>query len=162
MGGISVLILMGILSFMFFTFIAIFLAIIVYVVITYIFESITVMSISKNLQYKAPFTAWLPFYNKYLLCKIANSKVIGIILPILNILTMGIGIYCYVQSEFNPIIFMIFLICVLLGFILDIVISHKIYVNAINKYGDVLTVFSVLTLGFLRPVFLFIIRNYVR
>lgn len=66
MGGISVLFLMSILSFMFLTFIAMFLAIIIYVIMTYIFESISIMCISKNLQYKATFTAWIPFYNFFL------------------------------------------------------------------------------------------------
>ena len=159
MGGISVFILMAILSFMFFTFVAIFLAIVVYTAITYIFESIAVMSMSKNLGYKAIYTSWIPFYNKYLLGKIAENKVLGIILALLNIITTGIGIFCYVRNEFNPITFLLFLICVLIGFILDTIISHKIYIKAINKYGDILTIFSVLTLGLLRPIFLFIIRN---
>ena len=162
MGGISVLILMGILSFMFFTFVAIFLAIVVYTVITYIFESIAIMSMSKNLGYKAIYTSWIPFYNKYLLGKIAENKVLGGIAAISNIIITGVGIYCYIQNEFQPIIFLIFLTCVLIGFILDIVISHKIYVKAINKYGDILTIFSVLTLGLLRPIFLFIIRNKIK
>lgn len=162
MGGISVLLLMSILSFLFFIFIAIFLAIIVYVIITYIFESISIMCMSKNLQYKAPFTAWIPFYNKYLLSKIAGSKMLGLILALFNIGTVCTGLYCYFQTEFNYIVFIMFLICILVGFIIDIVVSHKIYINVTQKYGDILTVLSVLTLGILRPIFLFIIRNKVK
>lgn len=162
MGGISVLILMGILSFIFFAFIAIFLAIIVYVIIAYIFESISIMCMCKNLQYKATFTAWIPFYNKYLLGKIVGNKVLGLILALLNIATVLFGIYCYAQTEFIPVTFITFLVCAVLGFILDIVISHKIYKNVTNRYGDILTVLSVLTLGLLRPIFLFIIRNKVK
>lgn len=162
MGGISVLFLMSILSFMFFTFIAIFLAIIIYVIMTYIFESISIMCISKKLQYKATFTAWIPFYNKYLLSKIAGSKVLGLILALFNIGTVCTGLHCYFQAEFNYIVFIIFLICIFVGFILDIVVSHKIYKNVTPKYGDILTVLSVLTFGILRPIFLFIIRNNVK
>lgn len=161
MGGISVLFLMSILSFMFFTFIAIFLAIIVYVIITYIFESISIMNMSKNLQYKATFAAWIPFYNKYLLSKIAGSKILGLILTLFNIGTVCIGLYCYFQNEFNYIVFIMFLICIFVGFILDIVVSHKIYINVTPKYGDILTVLSVLTFGILRHIFLFIIRNKI-
>lgn len=54
-----------------------------------------------------------------------------------------------------------FLICIFVGFILDIVVSHKIYINVTPKYGDILTVLSVLTFGILRPIFLFIIRNKI-
>lgn len=162
MGGISVLFLMSILSFMFLTFIAMFLAIIIYVIMNYIFESISIMCMSKNLQYKATITAWIPFYNKYLLSRIAGSKVLGLILALFNIGTVFTGLYCYFQTEFNYIFFIMFLICIFVSFILDIVVSHKIYKNVTPKYGDILTVLSVISLGILRPIFLFIIRNKVK
>ena len=44
-------------------------------------------------------------------------------------------------------------------FILDTLIAHRIYKSRAGKYGDVLTVFTVLSLGLLRPVFLFAVRN---
>lgn len=78
-----------------------------------------------------------------------------------NIGTVCIGLYCYFQNEFNYIVFIMFLICIFVGFILDIVVSHKIYINVTPKYGDILTVLSVLTFGILRPIFLFIIRNKI-
>lgn len=162
MGGISVLFLMSILSFMFFTFIAIFLAIIFYVIVTYIFESISIMGMSKNLEYRATFTAWIPFYNKYLLSKIAGSKKLGVILALFNIGTVGTGLYCYFQTEFNYIVFIMFLVCIFVGFILDIIVSHKIYMKGTKKYGDILTVLNVVSFGILRPIFLFVIRNKVK
>lgn len=162
MGGISVLFLMSILSFMFFTFIAIFLAIIFYVIVTYIFESISIMGMSKNLEYRATFTAWIPFYNKYLLSKIAGSKKLGVILALFNIGTVGTGLYCYFQTEFNYIVFIMFLVCIFVGFILDIIVSHKIYMKVTKKYGDILTVLSVVSFGILRPIILFVIRNKVK
>ena len=162
MGGISVFILMTIFSFVLFIFIAIFIAIIIYEVITYIFESMAIMQMSKNLKYKVPFTEWIPFYNKYLLGKIVGNKILGIIVAVLNGITAVSGTYCYIQTQPNPAIFIIFLLCVLIGFILDIIISHKIYKNATNKYGDIYTILSILTLGILRPIFLFIVRNKVK
>ena len=162
MGGISILILMSILSFMFFAFVAIFLLIIIYSLIAYIFESISIMRMAQNLKYKMPFVAWVPFYNKYILGKLTGNKILGTIVGLLNIVTVGIGIYCYIQIEINPIMFGIFLICVLVGFILDSVISHKIYINVSKKFGDILTILSVITLGTLRPIFLFVIRNKVQ
>ena len=110
MGGISVILLMGILSAIFYIFLAIFLLIIIYQIMTYIFESIAIMEMSKNLEYKAVGTAWIPFYNKYLLGKIAGHKILGIIVAVLNGITAVSGTYCYIQTQPNPAIFVIFLV----------------------------------------------------
>ena len=80
MGGLSVIILMNILLFLYIFFITIFVAIILYIVISYTFEGISIMCLSKNMGYKNTFTAWIPFYNKYLLGSIAGNKIMGIIL----------------------------------------------------------------------------------
>lgn len=158
MGGISVILLMGILSVMLFIFIIIF----IYQVITYVFESIAIMEMGRNLQYKAVGTAWIPFYNKYLLGKIGQHKVLGAILAILNVAIVVTGIGSYMQSDLNAILFGMFLLCTFASFILDSIIAHKIYVKASGKYGDILTVLGVLTLGFLRPIFLFVMRRKVK
>lgn len=55
--------------------------------------------------------------------------------------------------------FIILLILIVLSFVIDIIISHKIYKNVTSKYADILTVVNVLTLGLTRPIILFIIRN---
>ena len=47
---------------------AFFLAVILlflYLLLNYIFESISIMNISKNLKYNNKLFAWIPFYNKY-------------------------------------------------------------------------------------------------
>ena len=49
--------------------------------------------------------------------------------------------------------------CVLLSFIMNIYISHQIIKKVYPKYGDWITVFNVLTLGFFRPISLFLVRN---
>lgn len=157
MGGISVLVLMSILSFIF----AIILVLLVYQVMVYFFESISIMCMCKNLKYNAPITAWIPFYNKYLLGKISGSKSLGIILASLNFLMVGSLILSYSKNLNSGVFSIIFLICALVGFLFDIIVAHKIYDKAEIKYGDLLTVFSVLTVGILRPIFLFMIRNKV-
>ncbi len=157
MGGISVLFLMSIFSFILFAHIAI----IIYEIAVYIFESVSIMCMCKNLKYKAPIIAWLPFYNKYLLGKIAGSKSLGIILSSLNFLMVGSLILSYSKNLNSGVFSIIFLICALVGFLFDIIVAHKIYDKAEIKYGDLLTVFSVLTVGILRPIFLFMIRNKV-
>lgn len=55
--------------------------------------------------------------------------------------------------------FILLLMALLAVFILDTLIAHRIYKSRAGKYGDVLTVFTVLSLGLLRPVFLFAVRN---
>lgn len=159
MGGISVLVLLGIMSSLVYLFIAMFLVIVIYIIITYVFESMALKRMSINLQYKNSFTAWIPFYNKFLLGKIAENKKLGIILAIVDLMTACSGIYCYNQNEYIIQGFIIFLICILISFILNTILSNKIYKKAINKYSDILTVFSILSLGSLRPIFLFLVRN---
>lgn len=161
MGGISVLFLMSILSFIFAMFLAIFLAIIIYKIAVYFFESVSIMCMCKNLKYKAPFAAWIPFYNKYLLGKIAGNKVLGTILALLNGLIVCSLIGSYTQTQYSTVTFVIFLICSLVSFLFDIIIAHKIYTKSKIKYSDLLTVFSVISIGILRPIFLFMIRNKI-
>ena len=52
MGGLSVIVLMNILLFLYIFFITIFVAIILYIVISYTFEGISIMCMSKNMEYK--------------------------------------------------------------------------------------------------------------
>ena len=54
------------------------------------------------------------------------------------------------------------MIFIAIEFILNSIIAYKIYKKTTNKYGDILTVFNVLTLGMLSPIFLFIIRNKIK
>ena len=72
MGGISVMLLMGMLSAMYMFFIAVIAVLIIYFAVSYVFESIAAMGMCKNLYCKHSATAWIPFYNKYLLGKIAG------------------------------------------------------------------------------------------
>ena len=56
-------------------------------------------------------------------------------------------------------LFIVLIISLIVTFILDTIISHKIYKARANKYGDILTIFNILSFGLLRPIFLFILRN---
>lgn len=159
MGGISVLLLMGILSTMFYIFIATFFLLLIYLLITYTFEGFALMKMSQKAGERLPILAWVPGYNKYLLGKLASSKNFGIVLAIVNLFTIGMGIYCYLGKESKIEHFGIFLLSLIIGFILDTIVSHKLYKKVTQKYADIMTVFSVLSLGILRPIFLFVIRN---
>lgn len=159
MGGISVLVLLGIMSAIFYLFIAVFIIIVIYLVVVYIFESIFMMKVLKNSNKKGRLLAWLPFYNKYLLGKIADRRAQGIAILIINLIVVGVGVFFYLKPTFYAELFGIFLLLILINFILNIVVSHNIFKKALSKYGDILTIFSVLTLGLLRPIFLFVLRN---
>lgn len=153
MGGFSVLILMGILSFIFYALVACFFIIVIYIAISYTFESVALMNMSKNLNYKGIITSYIPIYNKYILGKVANNKALGIILMIDNIIIIVLGLISYFC--YNPWTFLAFLVCIFIGFILNIILSDKIFREVLKKYSVICTIFSVLTLGFLRPIFLF-------
>ncbi len=161
MGGISVIFLMGIFSVWVFVFTAIFATIVIFAVINYIFESISISCIGNKMNCSFKFISWIPFYNKFLLGKIGGNKIIGGILGILNLFIVLFGIYFFVNTKTNYIIVCIFILCLLLSFILDTILSYKIYSKAVNKYSSLLTVLNILSLGILRPIILFVIRNKV-
>ena len=162
MAGFSISILMSIIMFMYLFFIAIFVAIMLYLIISYTFEGISIMCMGKKLKYKNIFTAWIPFYNKYVLGKISNSKVLGMISCVLSFISVLLGIRFYIQQELEVALFIVLIISLIVTFILDTIISHKIYISHTNKYGDILTIFNILSFGLLRPIFLFMVRNKSR
>ena len=159
MAGFSIAIFMSILYFIYLFFIAIFVAIVLYLIMSYTFEGISIMCMGKKLKYKNVFIAWIPFYNKYVLGKIAGNKIIGGVSGILSFISTCIGIRFYIHQELEMVLFIILVISLIVTFILDTIISHKIYKARTNKYGDILTIFSILSLGLLRPIFLFVLRN---
>ena len=158
MGGFSLIIVMSILSIIFIFFITILIGIIMYIIMSYIFESITIKCMSKKLGYNNSITAWLPFYNKYLLGEIAGNKIIGGLLGILSFISICLVIYFYIYQKLEVLLFIILVIILIISFILDIIIAHKIYKNT-SEHADILTLFNILSLGILRPIFLFIVRN---
>ena len=160
MGGISVMFLMGMFSAMFVFFIMAIAVLIIYFAVSYVFESIATMSMCKNLYCKHSGTAWIPFYNKYLLGKIAGNKALGIIEGVLNLLIATVAVLFFgFELEIGIIGFIALLACIIASFVIDIIISDKIFKNLNVKYSDVLTVINVLTCGLSRPIILFIFRN---
>lgn len=158
MGGISVLMLMSVLLAMFYFMLAILLVVIVYILINYIFESIFIMRIYQH-SHRPCFLAWIPFYQKCCLGQIAKLSKAGYVLCINQCIVMLLGCYFYLSQNAHMLIFLIFLLLLLLSFILDMVIAHHIYHQVTPRYGDLLTIFSVFSLGLLRPIFLFFMRH---
>lgn len=158
MGGVSVTLLLGTAVIFFYMIIAMFFLTMTTVIMTYIFENIALMKISKNLGYQQCGMAWMPFYNKYILGKIAQNKVLGILLAIDDFLIFIISI-CYFTMNYPITVFYVILFFVIISLIFNIILTHKVYERMFEKRKDVYTVLSVLTFGFLRPIFLFTVRN---
>ena len=159
MGGISVLFLSGLVLGIYLFILSMIAIIVFYVLVSYIFESLAIVSMSKKLKYKNIYTGWIPIYNKYLLGKIGNSKSLGISLSITSFISLIMTLLLFLLKEPHTILIIILLLSVILTFILDIILSHKIFNKYKCKYKDIMTILSILSLGFLRPIFLFIIRN---
>ena len=159
MGGISVIFLMSFLSLIYFMFIAILSFIILYIVISYTMTSITVMSMRKKLKYKNNFISFIPVFNKYLLGNLVNEKLLGALSSILTFLLMGFGTYLYICKNFKTLPFTVFIILLIITFIIDTVITYKMYDRCDSKYKDIVTIFNCLSLGILRPIFIFLVRN---
>ena len=158
MGGFSVVVLMSILSFIYLFFIAIFVAVVLYIIMSYTFQGISIMCMSKNMGYKNAFTAWIPFYNKYLLGKIVGNKIMGGISGILSFLSICLGARFFINKELEIVLFIILVISLIITFILDTIIAHRIYKSRaqIQRYINCI---NILSLGLLRPIFIFITRN---
>ena len=155
MGGISVLVVLGLFMsfyalYLFLIFISIF-----YLVENYIFESLFLYNKTHSKK------SWFPYYSKYLLGKEVALEKEGLFLMMIEIMgTIHFYLSLNVQlGSLDTIIFLLFLGCVLLSFIMNIYISHQIIKKVYPKYGDWITVFNVLTLGFFRSISLFLVRN---
>ena len=150
MGGISVLVVLGLFMsfyalYLFLIFISIF-----YLVENYIFESLFLYNRTHLKK------SWIPYYSKEVVLEkeglfLMMIEIIGTILFYLS-LNVQLG-------SLDTIIFLLFLGCILLSFIMNIYISHQIIKKVYPKYGDWITVFNVLTLGFFRSISLFLVRN---
>lgn len=155
MGGFSIVLLTGMLSFLFFVYVAILAAALFYMLISYTFESIAVMRMGKSRK----FAAWIPFYNKYLLGKIAGNKVLGALSSVLTLAQIALSLYFYIFQKFEPVLFVVLLLCCIVNFIFNAVMAHKIFADRTSKCADVLTVVNIITLGLLQSVFIFALRN---
>ena len=132
MAGFGVLIVSGILSAIFLFFIAVFAAAAAYIMASYVLEGFSIACMRKKAGDAHTFPAWIPFYSKYLLGKLADRRVMGAVSALLTLLSVCLCVYFYVCRELNTLWFILLLMALLAVFILDTLI---------------------------RPVFLFAVRN---
>lgn len=155
MGALSVFFLMGILSTLFLIFVSLFIGILCTYVVGYLFEGFLVSSLLDTKHYRG----WIPFYNKYLLGNITGDHVLGIISSICAFPVLIIGFVLFVMDELNYLLFVVFLVILIIGFIVDHIIAYH-FLSKRCKYASWLIVLSVFSCGFLRPIILFITKNY--
>lgn len=155
MGALSVFFLMGILSTLFLIFVSLFIGILCTYVVGYLFEGFLVSSLLDTKNYRG----WIPFYNKYLLGNITGNHVLGIISSICAFPVLIIGYVLFVMDELNYCLFVVFLVILIIGFIVDHIIAYH-FLSKRCKYASWLIVLSVFSCGFLRPIILFITKNY--
>ena len=155
MGALSVFFLMGILSTLFLIFVSLFIGILCTYVVGYLFEGFLVSSLLDTKNYRG----WIPFYNKYLLGNITGDHVLGIISSICAFPVLIIGYVLFAMDELNYLLFVVFLVILIIGFIVDHIIAYH-FLSKRCKYASWLIVLSVFSCGFLRPIILFITKNY--
>lgn len=155
MGALSVFFLMGILSTLFLIFVSLFIGILCTYVVGYLFEGFLVSSLLDTKHYRG----WIPFYNKYLLGNITGDHVLGIISSICAFPVLIIGYVLFVMDELNYLLFVVFLVILIIGFIVDHIIAYH-FLSKRCKYASWLIVLSVFSCGFLLPIILFITKNY--
>jgi len=155
MGALSVFFLMGILSTLFLIFVSLFIGMLCTYVVGYLFEGFLVSSLLDTKHYRG----WIPFYNKYLLGNITGDRVLGIISSICAFPVLIIGYVLFVMDELNYLLFVVFLVVLIIGFIVDHIIAYH-FLSKRCKYASWLIVLSVFSCGFLRPIILFITKNY--
>lgn len=155
MGALSVFFLMGILSTLFLIFVSLFIGILCTYVVGYLFEGFLVSSLLDTKNYRG----WIPFYNKYLLGNITGDHVLGIISSLCAFPVLIIGYVLFAMDELNYLLFVVFLVILIIGFIVDHIIAYH-FLSKRCKYASWLIVLSVFSCGFLRPIILFITKNY--
>ena len=155
MGALSVFFLMGILSTLFLIFVSLFIGILCTYVVGYLFEGFLVSSLLDTKHYRG----WIPFYNKYLLGNITGDHVLGIISSLCAFPVLIIGYVLFAMDELNYLLFVVFLVILIIGFIVDHIIAYH-FLSKRCKYASWFIVLSVFSCGFLRPVILFITKNY--
>ena len=161
MGGISVLIMMGLLSSILIFFLVLFIIIIFYLVLSYIFESIALFNMLKNFNSSNKYLAFIPIIKKYSLGTLANKNTLGTILCVIDFLKwLSLILFMFiVPSNLVTPTFLIFIVCFIINSVINIYLSFQLLKNIVPKFKDVITVINSITLGIFNPFILFLIRD---
>lgn len=126
--------------------------VILYLLYSYLLESVFCMRYGKTAGMKYPATAWVPIWGQYLLGKAAGMNRLGAALAMDHLLVLVLYIIC--MFTYHDAAYGALLLFAAAGFVLKAVICHRIYKVAVPNHYKLLSILSVLSLGLLRPVFL--------
>ena len=124
--------------------------------IGYLFESLSICEYMKRTNMPMRGTAFIPCYNKYLLGCISGNSWLGIIEAIVNAVKLLSFALMYIATEeYFTYVGTLFIIAALLGWILNTIMAGEIF-GRFTKNRAIYTALSVVSLGILRPIFLFV------
>ena len=139
-------------------------------VIKYILDGFGLMEMAKTKNEKYPWLAWIPWAKEYLRGKIAYDTdhgaaiYLGVTIGV-NVITSIISFVARLVSGVNDgesilyIIVSMFIVILSIGYsVFYYITQHRIY-NKYSKNATIMTIFTVLTGGFLAPIFNFAIRK---
>lgn len=156
-------------------FIVIVTAILIITAMKYVFESIFLYKYSKRAGYPHPLTAWIPIYNKCILGRAAGKENYGKYICVFVCIRITYHIFTNIVflmadainndmlseaiSKCTEMMYLLPVVLLLVGFILNLYLAHIIIKRAFPETAIFLTLLNIFTLGFSRPIILFIIRN---
>lgn len=163
MGGIAITAMIGFFMSILAIFIAVMAAIIIYATMNYVFESIFLYRICNRRGASHKFLAWIPFLNKIKLGKIAGRPKTGIVILILDLISLASAIGAYImfekESPYEEYLLWLMIGTFLAVFVLNLYLSHHIMKKVMPRWTDLLTLVNVFTAGLSRSIILFLIRN---
>lgn len=139
-------------------------------IIKYVFDGFGLMEMAKKKNEKYPWLSWVPYAKEYLRGKLAYNTNIGgtafLCVTIgVSIISFIVGFILGLMSEYcndltiGVIIPHIFIMMLSIGYSVYYYITiYKLYKQFSGKYV-IMLVFTILTGGFLAPIFIFAIRN---
>lgn len=146
---------MFIFTFLAFSAVAVIIFLLIFILIKfafYIFQSIGLYKISKYNGYKYSFIAWIPCISQYIIGRYSKNGKYGILYSILTIMKYILIVPMFYLD--NPIYLNFFLAYLIIYFIYDILIMDMFY-KKVFKNSNVYTIVTACTLGFIKPVFIF-------
>jgi len=117
----------------------------------YVLGSLGLMNIARKHGHAHDWAAWIPFYNSYLLGKIAYNKQVGFVLALVGFLSFSDWVIGFLPAPFSYIP----LIC-LVG--LTFVSLHRTY-KRMSEKALLMTISTLFSCGLLFPIFLFVISR---
>lgn len=131
----------------------------IYLLYSWIFESIFCASLCKNRWGWKPVLGWIPVWGQYLLGRATGARKMGLLLELDHLIVL---VLCMVitteRVQVNSVVFLFF---IALGVVLKAILAHRLYKMLAPQHYKVYAWASVLSMGLLRPVFLFVLRKKV-